>query len=125
VLHLDCLDAGREKELVPVFAALLLVVAIGVEVAATALLPRAGGFTQPFWSALVVAGYALSIWLLALVVRAIPVSVAYAVWAGVGTAAVAVVGLVFLGESMSWLKATSLGLIVLGVVGLNLVGSHG
>ncbi|HET6166570.1 MAG TPA: multidrug efflux SMR transporter [Marmoricola sp.] len=105
-------------------ATLLLGVAIGVEVAATALLPRAAGFTQPFWSAVVVAGYALSIWCLALVVRAIPVSVAYAVWAGVGTAAVALIGFLFLGESMSWLKATSLGLIVLGVVGLNLVGTH-
>ena len=106
------------------FAAVLLVVAIGVEVAATALLPKAAGFTQPSWSIVVVAGYALSIWMLALVVRAIPVSIAYAVWAGVGTAAVALIGFFFLGESMSWLKATSLGLILLGVVGLNLVGSH-
>jgi len=53
------------------------------------------------------------------------VSVAYAIWAGLGTAAVAVIGFLFLGESMGWLKATSLGLIVLGVVGLNLVTSHG
>lgn len=105
--------------------AMLLLVAIGTEVGATALLPKAAGFTQPGWSAVVVAGYAVSIWLLALVVRTIPVSVAYAVWAGVGTAAVAVIGFLFLGESMGWLKATSLGLIVLGVVGLNLVGSHG
>jgi small multidrug resistance pump len=111
--------------MVHVFAAMLLLVAIGVEVAATALLPKAAGFTQPMWSAAVVSGYALSIWLLALVVRAMPVSVAYAVWAGLGTAAVAVIGFLFLGESMSWLKATSLGLIVLGVVGLNLVSSHG
>jgi small multidrug resistance pump len=73
----------------------------------------------------VIAGYALSIWLLALVVRSMPVSVAYAVWAGLGTAAVAVIGVVFLGEPIGWLKATSLGLIVLGVVGLNLVTSHG
>ena len=106
------------------FAALLLLAAISVEVAATALLPKAAGFTQPFWSTVVVAGYALSIWMLALVVRAIPVSVAYAVWAGLGTAAVALIGFLFLGESMSWLKATSLALIVLGVVGLNLVGTH-
>jgi len=111
--------------MVHVFAAMLLLVAIGVEVAATALLPKAAGFTQPLWSAAVVAGYALSIWLLAVVVKAMPVSVAYAIWAGLGTAAVAVIGFVFLGESMSWVKATSLGLIVLGVVGLNLVGSHG
>jgi len=108
-----------------VFTAVLLMTAIGVEVGATALLPRAAGFTQPLWSAVVIVGYALSIWLLALVVRSMPVSVAYAIWAGLGTAAVAVIGFLFLGESMGPLKATSLGLIVLGVVGLNLVGTHG
>jgi len=108
-----------------VFTAVLLMTAIGVEVGATALLPRAAGFTQPLWSAGVIMGYALSIWLLALVVRSMPVSVAYAIWAGLGTAAVAVIGFLFLGESMGPLKATSLGLIVLGVVGLNLVGTHG
>lgn len=105
-------------------AAVLLVVAIAAEVTATALLPKAGGFTQPLWSAVVVLGYAVSIWLLAVVVRSIPVSVAYAVWAGLGTAVVAVIGVLFLGESMNALKAASLGFIVLGVVGLNLVASH-
>jgi small multidrug resistance pump len=113
------------EEMMAVFAAVLLMVAIAVEVAASALLPKAAGFTQPLWSAGVLAGYGTSIWLLAVVVRSIPVSVAYAVWAGLGTAAVAVIGFLFLGESMGWLKATSLGLIVLGVVGLNLVTSHG
>ncbi|MFL6157505.1 MAG: DMT family transporter [Marmoricola sp.] len=106
-------------------AAVLLAVAIGVEVAATALLPKAQGFSDPIWSAVVVAGYGLSIWLLALVVRSMPVSVAYAVWAGVGTAVVAVIGVAFLGESMSWVKAGSLALIIAGVVGLNLVAAHG
>jgi small multidrug resistance pump len=110
--------------MVSVFAGVLLLLAIAVEVTATALLPRAEGFRDPVWSAAVVGGYALSIWLLAVVVRSVPVSVAYAVWAGLGTAAVAVIGYLFLGESMGWLKATSLGLIVLGVVGLNLVSSH-
>src|SRR3954449_6530615 len=105
-------------------AGLILMAAIGIEVAATALLPRAQGFTQLWWSAVVLVGYGVSIWLLAVVVRTIPVSVAYAVWAGVGTAVVAVIGVLFLGESMSALKAASLGLIVLGVVGLNLVASH-
>ncbi|MCW2786009.1 MAG: small multidrug resistance protein [Marmoricola sp.] len=105
-------------------AVVLLMVAIGIEVGATALLPRAAGFTDPLWSVVVVTGYGASIWMLAIVVKAMPVSVAYAIWAGVGTAAVAVIGFAFLGESMSWFKAGSLGLIVLGVVGLNLVGSH-
>ena len=81
------------------------------------------GFTNPFWSAVVVAGYALSIWLLALVVKTMPVSVTYAIWAGVGTAVVAAVGYLFLGESMSWVKVVSLAMIVAGVVGLNLAGA--
>lgn len=104
-------------------AALLLTVAIALEVAATAVLPRAQGFTHPGWSAVVLGGYAVSIWLLTVIVRTLPVSVTYAVWAGIGTALVAVVGYVFLGEPMGWLKAASLSLIVLGVVGLNLVGA--
>jgi small multidrug resistance pump len=105
-------------------AAVLLAVAIAVEVTATALLPRSQGFTDPGWSAFVLAGYALSIWLLSVVVRSMPVSVAYAVWAGVGTATVAVIGYLFLGESMGWVKAVSLALIVIGVVGLNAAGTH-
>lgn len=105
------------------FAAVLLAVAIGVEVAATALLPRTAGFTHLGWSALTVTGYGLSIWLLALVVRSMPVSVAYAVWAGAGTATVAAIGFLFLDEPMNLLKAASLALIVIGVVGINLAGT--
>ncbi|WP_045876290.1 multidrug efflux SMR transporter [Pseudofrankia sp. DC12] len=99
----------------------LLIAAIGSEVTATALLPRAEGFKDPLWSAVVLVGYGLSIWLLARVVRTLSVSVTYAIWAGVGTAAVAVVGVFFLGESMSWIKTISLALIIAGVIGLNLV----
>jgi len=102
----------------------LLALAIGVEVAASALLPKADGFTNPLWTAVVLVGYGVAIWLLTVVVRSMPVSVAYAIWAGAGTALVAVVGLVFLGESFSWVKALSLAMIVAGVVGLNLTGAH-
>ena len=105
-------------------AVVLLVAAIGIEVASTALLPRADGFTDPVWTAVVLAGYALSIWLLAIVVRTMAVSVAYAVWSGLGTALVAVIGYLFLDEQLGWVKAVSLLLIVAGVVGLNLAGSH-
>ena len=105
-------------------AVALLLAAIGIEVAATALLPRSEGFTDPVWSVLVLAGYAASIWLLAVVVRTISVSTAYAVWSGLGTAIVAVVGYLWLGEHMSVLKAASLVMIVTGVVGLNLAGAH-
>ena len=105
-------------------AAVLLVIAIVIEVIATALLPKAQGFTEPLWSALVLSGYGVSIWLLAIVVRTLPVSVTYAVWSGLGTAIVAVIAFVFLGEQMTLLKAASLAMIVAGVIGLNLAGAH-
>lgn len=105
-------------------AGALLLAAIGIEVLSTASLPKADGFTNPGWSAVVLLGYAASIWLLALVVRTMPVSVAYAVWSGVGTALVAVAGFVFLGEPLGWVKVLCLALIIVGVVGLNLTGAH-
>lgn len=102
----------------------LLLLAIAAEVAATAALPRAQSFRDPGWTAFVLAGYAVSIWLLALVVRTMNVSVAYAIWAGLGTAAIAAIGVLFLGEGLDWIKAAALSMIVLGVVVLNLHGAH-
>ena len=102
----------------------LLTVAITIEVASTAALPRTDGFRDPFWAAIVVAGYAAAIWLLAIVVQHLPVSVTYAVWSGLGTAAIAVVGVVFLGESWNPVKIAAIGLIVVGVVVLNLQAAH-
>lgn len=101
-------------------ASLLLLAAIITEVAATSSLPRTDGFRNPGWTAAVLAGYAVSIWLLSLVVRTIPVSVTYAIWAGLGTAAVAVVGVLWLGERLDLVKAGAIALIVVGVVVLNI-----
>ncbi len=106
------------------WAAVLLGVAIVIEVGATAVLPRAEGFTNLGWSAAVLGGYASSIWLLALVVKHVPISIAYAVWSGAGTALVAVIAFLFLGESLGGVKAFFLALIVTGVIGLNLSGAH-
>jgi len=102
----------------------LLLVAIVAEVAATVALPRARGFHDPSWSAFVLGGYALSIWLLAVVVRYMPVSTAYAIWAGLGTAAVAAIGALWLGESWDGVKVVALTLIIVGVVALNLHEAH-
>jgi small multidrug resistance pump len=66
----------------------------------------------------------VAIWLLTLVVRDIPVSVAYAVWAGLGTAGIAVVGYLWLGESLDLVKVTAIAMIVVGVMVLNLHGAH-
>lgn len=102
----------------------VLFAAIAAEVAASAALPRTQGFRDPAWTAFVVGGYAVSIWLLAIVVRTMPVSTAYAIWAGLGTAAVAVIGALWLGESLDALKVAALSMIVVGVVVLNLQGAH-
>ena len=62
--------------------------------------------------------------LLIVVLKHIEVSIAYAVWAGVGTAAVALIGITFLGEQADVIKMASIALVIIGVVGLNLSGAH-
>jgi small multidrug resistance pump len=103
---------------------LLLLAAIGIEVGATSMLPRTDGFRSPGWSVAVLLGYATSIGLLSLAVRDIPVSVAYACWAGLGTAGIAVVGYVWLHESMDVVKVAAIAMIIGGVLLLNLRGAH-
>ena len=105
-------------------ALVLLMLAIATEVGATAALPRTESFTHPVWTPIVLLGYAVSIWLLAIVVRDMPVSIAYAIWAGLGTALIAVVGVTWLGESWDLTKVAALAMIVVGVVVLNLHGAH-
>jgi small multidrug resistance pump len=102
----------------------LLLSAIGVEVASTASLPRTDSFRDPLWTGLVVLGYALSLLLLAIVIRNIPVSVAYAVWSGLGTAGIAVIGVLFLQERLDLAKVAGLVLIIVGVAVLNLHEAH-
>jgi small multidrug resistance pump len=72
----------------------------------------------------VVGGYGVSFWLLALVLREMSIGATYAVWSAVGTALIATIGMLAFGEPATALKVASLGLIILGVVGLNLAGSH-
>lgn len=104
----------------------LLFVAIAIEVGASSALPRTRGFTDPLWSVVVAGGYLTSIWLLTVVVKQMDVSIAYAIWSGVGTAAIAIVGYLWLGESFSVAKVAGIALIVAGVVLVNLqtVGAH-
>jgi small multidrug resistance pump len=102
----------------------LLGIAIAVEVGATLALRASDGFSKLGPSLIVVAGYATSFWLLSLVLRDISVGTSYAIWSGVGTAALAIIGMLALGEPATALRIGSLVLIVAGVIGLNLAGAH-
>ncbi|MET9343263.1 MULTISPECIES: DMT family transporter [unclassified Nonomuraea] len=104
---------------------LLLFGAIATEVVATSALKLSNGFSHLGWSLVVVAGYVASFVLLAQVLKAhMDVGTAYAVWSGVGTAAIALIGAAFLGESLTLAKVAGILLIIGGVVVLNLAGAH-
>jgi small multidrug resistance pump len=104
--------------------ALLLSFAIVTEVVGTVALRYSDGFTKFAPSAIVVLGYGASFWLLALVLKQLSVGTTYAVWSAAGTALIATFGIFALGEPATALKLGSLALIIIGVVGLNLAGSH-
>jgi small multidrug resistance pump len=102
---------------------LALAAAIASEIVGTLALKSASGGSVPAVG-LVVVGYATSFALMFVVLRRIDVSIAYAVWAGAGTAVIALVGMVSLGEPMTAIKVASIALVIAGVVGLNLGGAH-
>jgi small multidrug resistance pump len=101
---------------------LYLAAAIILEICGTISLKLSHGFTRLGPVGAVVICYAASFALLSFALRGIDLSIAYAVWSGVGTAIVAVIGMVWFGESAGGWKLLSLALIVLGVAGLHLSG---
>ena len=101
----------------------LLVAAIAAEVGGTTCLKLSDGFSRLVPSIGVFVLYPLSFVFLANVLTRIDVSVAYAIWSGLGTALVAAIGILLLGEPMTLLRLASVGLIILGVVGLQLTGA--
>jgi quaternary ammonium compound-resistance protein SugE len=99
---------------------LLLIVAGLCEIVWAIGLKYAEGFTR-FWpSVIVVAAMLVSIVLLGLAMKSLPVGTSYAVWVGVGAVGTAILGIVLLGESASPGRLASLALIVAGIVGLKL-----
>lgn len=103
---------------------LLLLLAIISEIIGSSSLKASKGFTAFLPSLIVVIGYAVSFYFMSLTLKTIPLNVAYAVWSGLGTALIAIIGWLFLSESMSLVKAGGIGLIIAGVIVLNLFGNH-
>ena len=98
---------------------LLLTGAIVLEVAGTTSMKLSDGFSRLTPSVLIFVFYGLSFVALTLALRKFDVSVAYAIWSGVGTALVAVIGVMYFREPITALKLVSIALIIAGVVGLN------
>jgi small multidrug resistance pump len=80
------------------------------------------GFTQLLPSVSMIIFYGISLTSLTIAIKKIDVSVAYAVWSGLGTVLIATIGILWFKEPATALKIISLGLVVIGVIGLNLSG---
>lgn len=98
--------------------------AILAEVLGTTAMKYSDGFSKLWPSLGTVVGYLISFALLAQTLKTMSVGTAYAIWAGVGTAAVAAIGMVFIGEAVTAAKITGVLLVIAGVVVLNLGGVH-
>jgi quaternary ammonium compound-resistance protein SugE len=79
------------------------------------------GFSRPVPTLLTVASMVISLGLLGLALKTLPVGTAYAIWTGVGALGTAILGIVLFGEPATALRLACLGLIVSGIVGLKLV----
>lgn len=101
---------------------IFLILAILTEVGGTTLLKLSDGMKNfaPTIASLIL--YLISLGLLGLSLNKLDVSVAYAIWSGLGTALIVGIGIFFLGEAVTWQKLLFIGFIVVGAVGLNLTG---
>jgi small multidrug resistance pump len=101
---------------------LLLALAIAAEVAGTTALRASNGFSRPGPVTVVVVTYLLSFVLLALILRHLSLGTTYAIWSGIGTAAIALVGWAVYSDRLSMVTIAGIALVVLGVVVIHLGG---
>lgn len=94
----------------------LLLTAIACEVTGTTALKLSHGFTRPIPSVIVVLGYVASFYLLSLSLKHIPIGTAYAIWSGLGIAAITIIGIVLWGESLNLISGIGIVLIIAGAV---------
>ncbi len=99
---------------------LYLAIAILAEVVATSALKSADGFTRPLPSLLVLLGYGIAFYCLSLVMKTVPIGVAYAIWSGVGIVLIALIGWLVLKQSLDVPAMIGMALIVAGVAVIQL-----
>jgi small multidrug resistance pump len=99
---------------------LYLIMAVSFEVIGTAALQASEQFTRPKPLILTAIGYAAAFYFLSLVLRSMPVGVAYAIWSGLGVVLITLVGLIWFGQKLDMPAIVGLALIVAGVATINL-----
>jgi small multidrug resistance pump len=99
---------------------LLLLLAILAEVVATSALKSSENFTRLIPSLVVLFGYGVAFTCLSFTLKTLPLGVAYAIWSGVGTALVAVIGWLYFKQQLDLAAILGIGLIIAGVIVLNL-----
>ncbi|MBA1243069.1 DMT family transporter [Pseudomonas japonica] len=97
-----------------------LAIAICAEVIATVSMKAVKGFSTPLPLVLVIVGYGIAFFMLTLVVRSIPVGIAYAIWAGMGIVMVSIAALFIYGQRLDVPAMAGMALIVAGVVVIQL-----
>jgi quaternary ammonium compound-resistance protein SugE len=102
---------------------MFLLFAGACEIIYAAVMPRTDGFTRLLPSLFCGLFICLSMYLLSLATRTLPVGTAYAVWVGIGAVGTAIYGMLFLGEDRSLLRILCFLLILAGIVGLKLVST--
>lgn len=98
----------------------LLLLAIVFEVCGTTCMKLSEGFSRLLPSVLIFVFYAVSFFFFTLALKGIDVSIAYAIWAGVGTGLITMIGILWFREPSTALKVVSIALVVAGVIGLHL-----
>lgn len=102
-----------------------LLLAIVAEVVATSALKASHGFTRPWPSVVVVLGYSVSFYCLSLVLKTIPVGITYAVWSGLGIVLITLAAWWLYGQTIDTAGLVGMGLILAGVVVLNVFSRSG
>jgi len=100
-----------------------LIIAIVLEVIGTSALQASEQFTKPKPLILTALGYGASFYFLSLVLRTMPVGIAYAIWSGLGIVLITLVGLIWFGQKLDTPAIIGLGLIIAGVGTINLFSS--
>lgn len=96
-----------------------LAIAIIAEVIATAALQASHGFSKLIPSVMVVVGYAVAFYCLSLVLKTVPVGIAYAIWSGLGIVLITLVGAVLFGQKLDLAAVIGIILIIGGVIIMN------